>query len=101
MTKTQHNKIKQITLISCTKIISALEWLILHNPLYAYHCKNYDINSIPTPVIIDCSLTEDIESLNTNIELKKELCVVFPDSNLNECTDGFQSINEFKNIYLN
>ena len=96
MTKAQQTHIKQAALVSRSKLIAALEWLIANNPLYAASCKNYDVNSIPTPVVVDHSFTDNIESLNTNIELQQEVCVVFPDSTLNEVTGGYQSINDFK-----
>ena len=98
MTKSQHEKILSKSVVSRTKMIKAIEWLKMNNPLYQKKGQILDPNSIPEPIIIDRAKTNNIESLNTNIELTEQICVVFPDAHLNEMTGGYKSVEEFKDI---
>ena len=78
-TRQQKQKVLDKVNVSLDKVLKALDWLKKHNRFYAD--ISIDPASIGLPTIIDNSI--EVEAENTDIELKEEIQVVFPDGTIN------------------
>ena len=88
-TKEQKQRIKKKTEISIDKCQEAFKWLKANNRLYQDAIFSVDVEP---PVIIDRS--EEVESENSDIEIKEEIRVVFPDGTIQ--TAGASDGQEFE-----
>jgi hypothetical protein len=98
MTEAQQQKARAKTQVSVAKMRAALDWLIANNIWYKERFPDgqYDPDTIPKPIIIDKVDVKD--SIDTNIELTEETCLVFPDSTLDETTGGCDNVETFKEV---
>ena len=87
-TTEQRNKVLQKTKVNIPNVVAALEWLRKNNTLYA----DVPIPLFGQPTIIDNSSVVDGEI--SDIELKEEIKVVFPDGAIN--TGGCQDKETFE-----
>ena len=70
----QKEKVMKKTRVRVEKVMEALEWLKQNNHLY----KDVVIPTMGDPVVVDN--TEEVESESSDIEIREEIRVVFPDS---------------------
>ena len=84
-TRQQKSKILDKVIVNIDNVKAAFKWLQENNRLYSN--MSFDTTTIRTPIIIDNS--NEIEGENTDIELKEEIQVVFPDGTIHTagCTD--------------
>ena len=82
-TPQQKNKVLEKVNVNIANVLEAFSWLKTNNRLFA----DLDPPDFITPIIIDNS--EEVISENTDIELKEEIKVVFPDGTIHTggCND--------------
>lgn len=83
-TSEQKEKVLKKTQVNTAWVLEAFQWLKLNNRLY----KNIPIPNIEAPTVLDN--TESVQSENSDIEIREEIRVVFPDSTIKTggCQDG-------------
>jgi PIF1-like helicase/Ulp1 protease family, C-terminal catalytic domain/Helitron helicase-like domain at N-terminus len=86
-TKEQRQKILHKVEINTEHVIEAFNWLKVNNILYS----DMQLPDLALPTIIDKS--HEIDSKNSDIEMKEEIQVVFPDCTIH--TGGCTDRNEF------
>ena len=84
MTTAQRKLLERRTHVDVQKVRIAFDWLKANNVLY----KDMPVPEIGQPVIIDTS--ENVESVNTDIESREEITVVFPSGDVSTggCENG-------------
>ena len=100
MTEAQKKQILHKCKIRPQVCQKAIEWLLKHNILvrrdWDEENQRLELDKLPEPLILDESST--IETIDTNIESKMEITVVFPDSTLDIRNGGYKTVDEFKKI---
>ena len=100
MTDAQKKKILQKCKIRPDKCQKAIEWLLKNNILIKHDSETeqetLDLDSLPEPLILDESSA--VQTVDTNIESRMEITVVFPDSTLDLRNGGYKTVDEYKKI---
>ena len=91
-TEKQRKKISSLITIRRDKCKAAIDFLLANNRLYKD--VSIDLDALKPPVIIDNG--KPIHSVDTNIESKYEMTVVFPDSTLQEDLAGYENYTKYK-----
>ena len=78
-TREQKLKVLDKVQVNIPRVREAFAWLQANNKFYA-NAPTPNFDDLPNPIIIDNS--NNVESENTDIELKEEIKVVFPDGTI-------------------
>jgi len=99
MTPEQRRKAAKKNRIRTSKVLAALQWLLLNNEEWRYRNINLDEvrTNLRNPVMIDNSTTENTE-LSSNVESTESFQVFFPDGTMSPLTGGQGCLKDFQEM---
>ena len=97
MSKRQKEQILKKSMIRRDICWRAIQKLLVINETYREEFKDFDMDNIQDPILIDRSVDTE-KHIENNIEITEEFTVVFPDATLNETYGGFDTVQDFKKV---
>ena len=100
MTPEQKRRAARKNQIRVSKVLSAMQWLLLYNEEW----KKLDIDldqvreSLRNPTLIDNSRLEESNPAASNIEISESFQVFFPDGTVSPTTGGQNNLSEFQEM---